>query len=623
MRIALVSMPWQLLDVPSLALGILHGRVRDTRPQDGVTEFHEGLAWAEFLLERSGGGITPFAYTDVAEEGLPHGLGDWVFSGALYGDPDWRRDRLEAYAAEQGIGIGHVLAMRAHADAFVASCTERILAAAPDVVGFTTTFMQNVPSLAVARRIKEARPGVLTVMGGANCDGPMGEALHRNHGFVDFVVRGEGELAFPALLDHIDRGTDPAEVNGVCWRDGPRAVANPQAEAVVPPRSIPAPDFDQWRRALDTSAVRPYVEPKLVLESARGCWWGEKHQCTFCGLNGSYMEFRSKSPDQVWEEVAGLVERHRILDIIMVDNIIDMEYFKRLLPRFAESGWDLRVHYEVKSNLKKSQVELLADAGVLHIQPGIESLGSRALQIMDKGVSGGRNVRLLRDSQTHGLTVSWNYLYGFPGESDADYLDVLGQVSALVHLQPPGGASRIALERFSPYFERPELGMDRRSPSVVYGHVYDLPESELEDLVYLFDTPERGIAGPVEEWLHEAVRYWQAAHPVSRLEIAAEAPEELVLRDRRCGWPARDHRLDGWQALAYRLLDQGRTLKALGAELHARGRPIPGDRLGDWAADLYARGLVFKDGDTYVALATEGGPVRVGAADGALAAEPV
>lgn len=81
---------------------------------------------------------------------------------------------------------------------FVRETAAKIAATAPDVVGFTTTFAQNAAALAAARVVKELAPGTTTVFGGANCDGPQGAALHRNFEYVDFVVRGEGEIAFPA-----------------------------------------------------------------------------------------------------------------------------------------------------------------------------------------------------------------------------------------------------------------------------------------------------------------------------------------------------------------------------------------------------------------------------------------
>jgi ribosomal peptide maturation radical SAM protein 1 len=387
-------------------------------------------------------------------------------------------------------------------------------------------------------------------------------------------------------------------------------VVNPEATVVVPPASIPAPDFDAWQAALEASPVREYTEPKLVFEGARGCWWGDKHQCTFCGLNGSFIGFRSKPAEQVFAELAALVARHRILDVVMVDNIIDMAYFDGLLPKLAGTGWDLRVHYEVKSNLRPEQIDRLAAAGVVHIQPGIESLSGTVLSIMDKGVTGWRNVRLLRDCEDRGLTVSWNYLYGFPGETAADYTAVLDQLPALVHLQPPAGVTRLALERFSPYFDRPELGFGERWPAEVYRHVYDLPDEELADLVYLFDTPPRGIGGEVEQRLHRAGASWAERYPASTLVVVEDTPDQLVIADRRAGWAAQDVRMTGWRAAAYRALERGSGLPALGAAVTAAGHPVPPADLAGWLAELAAAGLVFRDGAEAVALATRQLPVR-------------
>jgi ribosomal peptide maturation radical SAM protein 1 len=620
MRIHLVAMPWQLLELPSLAVGILHARLRQARPADEVRELHAGIGWAEHLMRCSGGALSPSDYTHLAETGLHHGLGDWVFAGVLHDDPHWGEDTLRRYADRRGLDIRAATAMRAHAAGFVDEVVATLLAAGPDVVGFTTTFMQNVPSLAVAKRLKAARPDVVVVFGGANCDGPMGAALHRNHPYVDVAVRGEGEAAFPDYLDRLAAGARPAGIGGLCWRDGDRPVANPEATAVVPPASIPAPDFDAWQAALEASPAREYTEPKLVFEGARGCWWGDKHQCTFCGLNGSSIAFRSKTADRVFTELSALIARHRILDVVMVDNIIDMAYFDGLLPKLADSGWDLRVHYEVKSNLRPDQVDLLAGAGVVHIQPGIESLSGTVLSIMDKGVSGWRNVRLLRDCEDRGVTVSWSYLYGFPGETAADYVAVLDQLPALVHLQPPVAATRVALERFSPYFERPELGFPERRPAEIYRHVYDLPDSELADLVYLFDTPPRGIGGEVEQRLHQAVAGWADGHPASTLVIVADTAAELVIADRRAGWAARDVRLTGWRAAAYRALERGCGRRALAAAVTAPGCPVGHADLAGWLAELTAAGLVFRDGAEAVALATRRPPLRPTPAP---AAEPV
>ncbi|MEU7409196.1 RiPP maturation radical SAM C-methyltransferase [Streptomyces sp. NPDC042638] len=470
--------------------------------------------------------------------------------------------------------------------------------------------MQNVPSLALARELKRRRPELTVVLGGSNCDGPMGSALHRNHPFVDHVVRGEAEYAFPALLHHLAAGTDPVDVPGLCWWDGTVSRANEESRRTVAPADIPSPDYDQWQCALDVSPVREYIHPKLVVEGARGCWWGEKHHCTFCGLNGTAMAFRAKPGERLWTEIDRLVRRHRLLDVVTVDNIIDMAYFRDFLPRVVDSGWDLRLHYEVKSNLTADQLRLLGDSGTVHIQPGIESLGSRVLDLMDKGVTGARNVRTLRECENHALTCSWNLLYGFPGETADDYTPVIDQLPALVHLQPPSGAHRIQLERFSPHFTDPGRGFGKRRPAEMYQHVYDLPEGELADMVYLFDSEPAGLGGPAERRLREAVAAWRAGHARSRL-LFEEDGADLLVHERRYGRPPATHRFTGWRAAALRHLEDGRTVPALHRLLTEDGHAVAPPDLHTWVGRVRRLGLVFRDGATYVALPTRGEPVRL------------
>ncbi|MDN0200263.1 RiPP maturation radical SAM C-methyltransferase [Streptomyces sp. S.PNR 29] len=593
-------------------MGLLHSLLTRERPADQVTEYHGWLRWAEFLLTHSDGELTPREYMTVADDQVFDGFGDWVFSGCLYDDEQWGVDQLTAYAARTGTSVDSVLRMRPYASGFIAEAAREVLASDPDVVGMTSTFLQNVPSLALAREIKRIRPEVLTVLGGSNCDGVMGHALHRNHPFLDYVVRGEAEKSFPALLAHVEHGTAPADVPGVCWWDGGTSRANREAQGTLPIGLLPSPNYDAWQQDIDSSPVAEFVEPKLVVEGARGCWWGEKHHCTFCGLNGSLMEFRSKSGEQLWSEIKRLVERHKLLDIITVDNIISMDYFRDFLPRVADCPWDLRIHYEVKSNLSREQIALLARARVTHVQPGIESLNSRVLGLMDKGVSGARNVRTMRECENHALTCVWNYLYGFPGERDEDYTDIIDQLPALRHLQPPNGATRIALERFSPHFMNPALGFTTRRPADIYQHVYQLPAEELEDLVFLFDAPAAGIRGEVEQRLVEEIDRWAAAYPSSRLflEPSADGDDALVIHDEREGWPRRTHRLTHWQAAAFRELDHGRTLPALQRHLAGAGYEVPLDTLREWSRELLAQGLVFRDGDTFLALPTQAVAVR-------------
>lgn len=312
------------------------------------------------------------------------------------------------------------------------------------------------------------------------------------------------------------------------------------------------------------------------------------------------MEFRSKSPARFYEELITLVERHQVLDIFVVDNILDMAYVKSVLPRIVESGYDLRIQYEIKSNMRYKQLGTLAEAGLMHVQPGIENLNSHVLKLMDKGVTGCHNVRMMRDAETHGLTVSWNYLYGFPGESDTDYTDVIVQMPALHHLFPAGGSSRIALERFSPYFNQPDRGFAERRPDPQYSLIYDLPESELNDLAYLFSAPPQGIGKQTASVLDAAIDDWKRAYPHSRLTYC-DLGHSITLVSDRPGFQWSVLLLeDPLELAAFRLLDQPHNLPSLARKLSV-GEPLLQQLLDKWRN----LGVVFTESGTYIQVAPE------------------
>ncbi|ARF53560.1 RiPP maturation radical SAM C-methyltransferase [Streptomyces gilvosporeus] len=619
MRIALVSMPWHLLATPSLPLGILQTQTGRCRGQHEVRLHFVNLRWAEYLYEVTHGAITPHDYEYVANIGVWHGMGDWVFTSALYGTPHWRRERFRAHLAENGIDPGKSEAMAEHAADFVATLAREIVATEPEVIGFSSTFQQNVPSLAMARVVKELAPDIPVLFGGGNCDAPMGAALQRNFPFVDYVISGEAERSYVEFIDHLD-GVLPAEaVSGLSWstKDGD-TVTNPPG-APQPMDEVPCPDYDSYFSALGKSPVTSFVKPTLLYEAARGCWWGEKHTCTFCGLNGLTMKFRARSPEHVRRHVQELVERHRILDIVAVDNILDMAYLRTLLPELAAADMDLNFYYEVKSNLGEADIAMLRSAGLVHIQPGIENLSSDVLKIMNKGVHATQNVRLLRMCEEHDVTVDWNYLYGFPGEREDHYTPVVDQFPALVHLQPPAGAVRILLERYSPYFQRPELGFPRRRPASLYDHVYDLPEAELHDLVYQFDTPAAGIEEAAATRLRTAIETWRDHYAASSLVLRHDDQDAPIIVDRRVGWPAREIRLEpGAPAAVYEALRTPRNPRALRQRLAAEGHDREAAEIGSWLRAWKDQGLVFEEADRFVALATNRPSIKRDAHAGAM-----
>src|SRR5438132_10383264 len=124
----------------------------------------------------------------------------------------------------------------------------------------------------------------------------MGETLLRTFSEIDVVVRGEAELVLPSLVRDLlaDAAIHPQP--GLCFRErGDVCVVNEADGPRVPMDSVPLPSYDEYFERLERATFGPDIQDTVTLfyEGARGCWWGEKSQCTFCGISSLAMPFRS------------------------------------------------------------------------------------------------------------------------------------------------------------------------------------------------------------------------------------------------------------------------------------------------------------------------------------------
>jgi ribosomal peptide maturation radical SAM protein 1 len=364
--VCLVTMPYDTLSRPSMALGLLKAILAAEGLEVSIAHanlwFAEAIGLHRYLLCSS----------HISNVFLS---GEWTFAEAAFGDDPRREEKDAEYlrqvyesrgpvqprAKPQAVArrspgealVADLWAIRGAATRFVEDAARRVLASGARVVGCTATFEEHVASLALLRRIRELDPGVVTMLGGANCETVMGATTHRCFPWVDYVVSGEADgIVGPLCRLVLERGREvpPEELPRGVLGPGHRAAAagagvGGAGRGVVLPRavfadldSLPVPRFEDYFAALERSSLRAHVRPGLPVETSRGCWWGAVHQCTFCGLNGTGMGYRSKSAERVVAELDELADRHGITDFEAVDNILDMGYYKSLLPMLAADG---------------------------------------------------------------------------------------------------------------------------------------------------------------------------------------------------------------------------------------------------------------------------------------------
>ena len=611
-RLHLVCMPWHSLKYPSLALGLLSAQVRAKKPDWHVVTSYYNLRWAQHLYDATGGRMGLEEYSEIGEEKQRSAPGEWAFSAALHSVSEWRVEEYRQSFVHSEELFAMVLQAHRMTPAFIESLADEICSDAPDLLGLTSTFAQNVACLALAKAVKRRWPGTRIVMGGANCDGVMGQTLHREFHDLDFVVSGEGEDALVQLLEAIDGEREFPQVQNLTWRgDDGCSVVNAQA-STANLASLQPPDFDAYFEQHFAVPVTSTLETALVLETSRGCWWGAKHHCTFCGLNGSAMAYRKKPADTILEEITHLTTRYQTLDIIMADNIIAMESFDDLLPALKRSQADLRIQFEVKANLGPEHIALLRDARVLHVQPGIESLSTPVLKLMDKGVTAAQNVYLLREMEAHNITVSWNLLAGFPGEQESHYFEMLAAFPDLEHLQPPVGITRILIQRFSPFFDKPWLGFAERRPSPCYEVIYDRNPAVLHDMVYMFESPPQGINDALIERFEEAIAEWGKVYRRGARLFHRIVDGKVRILDRRSRRATERLELDAeLESPLYQELDCPTRLPGLMRRLRALHPGLEREQVQATLDRLHALGLVFVEDGWYVRLSIGPHPHRI------------
>jgi ribosomal peptide maturation radical SAM protein 1 len=608
--VGLVCMPWHMLGSPSIQLGTLHALLERSGIPCRSHSFH--LELASFLGQRLGleRGFSLDDYGRVCGDGLNVGLGEWLFAPRTPRRAE-REQRYRALCRSAGLErelLERLARARALVPEFLERCADEILAHAPALVGFTLVYSQTLPSAALARLLKARVPDLRIVCGGTACEGPMGPALLRAFECVDLVVRGEAEGVIEPLARSVIDGAPLPELPGLCSRNGAGIVERPMdARVRVRMDDVPVPEYGEYFERLAASPLAPRILPRLPLETSRGCWWGEKHHCTFCGLNGLEMAYRSKSPQRALTEVEELARRHGILDFTSVDNILDLRYFDGVLEPLARRGADLSFFFETKSNLRREQVERLRAAGVLSIQPGIESLSTPILELMRKGVTAFQNLRLLKWCAEYGIHPIWNLLYGFPGEPREEYERMARLVPSLVHLPAPT-MGPLMIYRFSPYHEQPEaFGLALGAPLPYYELLYDADARCLAELAQVFGFEYRDGRDP-EAYvgaLREQVERWRsdAARNAGALTYRRGPGIVVVTDTRTTGSPAR-YELSGEEAAVFSSCDSGTTVsQSLRWIRESCGLSPTEERVRAILAELAEARLVYEEQGRFLSLA--------------------
>ena len=300
-----------------------------------------------------------------------------------------------------------------HHDSDIAGLVE---AHKPDVVGIST-YIWNASKLpGLLRLLRERLPSAAFVLGGP-------EAAHNAEYWLDngadFVLRGEGERSFPALIDMLAGKAPPEPIPGLCQKQNGKTHVTPEAQSCG--------DFiDPYNDAYFTA-----LGGKIAyIETSRGC----PFSCAFCLSGGSGVRFMplETAKEQI-RRLAGSGAR----TIKFVDRTFNCNARRayELFEYIIGLDTPCNFHFEVAADLFDQPTLLLLTAappGRIQFEAGLQSFYEPALKASSRRTDlkkAGENIRALLMARN--IHIHLDLIAGLPYETLPDFMDSFDQAYGL------------------------------------------------------------------------------------------------------------------------------------------------------------------------------------------------
>ena len=295
---------------------------------------------------------------------------------------------------------------------------EEIVQKEPDIVAFSCTTSSFLEGNQLAELIKDQRPQIVTVMGGAHAC-TIGATLLDAFPAIDYLVIGEGEQT---MLELVQSGLREVEsIPGVACRVDGKGVLSAPRELIKDLDVLPFPAYHllpRFPRRYNLPLFSYPKAPNTSIISSRGC----PYRCSYCDRSVFSQGFRFNSPEYIVEHMAMLNRNYGIRHVFFYDDLFTFD--RSRVAKFCElkERRGLKVGYNCIARLEHIDAELLAllkRSGCWQVNFGIESGDPEVLKQHRKFFSldeVGIKLQMVRDS---GMRVKGLFMVGLPGEDEA------------------------------------------------------------------------------------------------------------------------------------------------------------------------------------------------------------
>jgi ribosomal peptide maturation radical SAM protein 1 len=601
-KISFINMPFVRIDFPDYGLTKLSFVLKERFKEDQLSiETH--------YLQHD---FAAYIGVDFYEELHRYPASEWMFRKCAFPDAPDNTDQFIDYSLPVGhplreYFIQQVLKKLEKLDDFLQQLISKYNLDQADIVGFASSHHQNIASFALARKLKEYNPEIITVMGGLNCDYPMGHEVVKSLQQFDYVFSGPAMITFPQFVQHILDGKRDSvtELKGVLSKEMNSLNNSNNISACMGVEddinSTITLDYDSFLDSYERHFPDSKHKPILMFEASRGCTWS---QCKFC-ITGGNIEYRQMSPGNAIKMIESLYKYQDRIDCLLAIDLEIPENYPQDVFSNLNIPKDLKMLYSVRADFSEDDFKNLYKGGVRYLLMGIEALSTAALEAMDKGTNVFQNILALMYGLKLNIKIVWYVLTTFPGLTEEIYQKYNDDFSLLFHLQPPSAISPIVYQSSSVYYKKAEeLGLDLQ-PDDVYSYVLNFNNDVVNNLAYTFvDSSEREYKDLGQKWssiLSEKLILWKTRFFNKDGLLPAKLyfkhkGEVAVVYDSRTGSPI-EHNLSGLGLEILKNIENPKRIKEI-----TLSENVSQDDIFVEIASLKENGLVFCDDDKYMSI---------------------
>ncbi len=289
----------------------------------------------------------------------------------------------------------------------------------PDLVGFSTYLWNTKLVQKLAIKLKENYPHIKIFAGGAEASALPLNLL--NSAPFDFVIKGEGELAFTKIINEIFHNHHSQSIAGVYKKDA--AYRHPSPSSPVQNlEELPSPFLQ------NTIDVKKY--PGVLWELSRGCGF----KCDFCFESRGEVGVRRYSLDRIKQELIHF-EKQQVNQVFVLDATFnqDKNRAKEILKLIIDIAPEIHFTFEVRSEFLDEEMAELFSQLNCGLQIGLQSAHPDVLAHVNRKFTPKQFIKKMNLLNEYGITFGLDLIYGLPTDTLAGFKQSLDYA---LNLQP-------------------------------------------------------------------------------------------------------------------------------------------------------------------------------------------